>query len=90
MDNNYIKELESKVDNDKLTIFEYLSMVVLPQENKSNENTLRFILFNNCNNINWDNAKEIIEREHPEMKGYEWNENCMYRLPYDPITKEHI
>ena len=63
---------------------------ILPQKDKSNETILRRILFNNCNVINWDNVKQIIEEQHPEMAGYKWNEDCMYRLPYDPITKEKV
>jgi hypothetical protein len=83
---DYIRGLESRNNNEPLTIFQYLSIVVLPQKNKSDEYILRKILFNNCNRIDWNNVKQLIEQEHPEMTGYEWNENCMYTLPYEPIT----
>lgn len=77
-------------EKNNLTIFEYISQYILPQKDKSNETILRRILFNNCNVINWDNVKQIIEEQHPEMAGYKWNEDCMYRLPYDPATKEKV
>jgi hypothetical protein len=48
-------------------------------------------MLNKKNNLSiFEYLGQIIEEQHPEMAGYKWNEDCMYRLPYDPITKEKV
>jgi hypothetical protein len=47
-------------------IKEYISKTVLPQEDKSNENILREIIFS-CADVDWSKVEGVIKKEHPEI-----------------------
>jgi len=50
----------------------YLSKHVLPQHDKGNEAILRNIIFTLAENIDWEEAKELIYKHHPELKNQKY------------------